>query len=263
MHSREEKLAAFGRALDIMDTLRKKCPWNAAQTVESLRPMTVEEVYELSDDVLRQDWSGLEKELGDVLLHIIFYAKISEELGRYDIKDILDRLCEKMIFRHPHVFGDGASEGMTEEEVAEAWEKIKTKEKGGNRTILGGVPKSFPPVLKAYAMQDKARAVGFDWEHPEDVWPKVDEEIGEVREALEEGDPAHIREEFGDALFALVNAARIYGVDPGVALDEACEKFRRRFTYLEEQTIAKGLDLKKMSLAEMDAIWDEGKAKGL
>ena len=263
MHSREEKLAAFGRALDIMDTLRKKCPWNAAQTVESLRPMTVEEVYELSDDVLRADWNGLEKELGDVLLHIIFYAKISEELGRYDIKDILDRLCEKMIFRHPHVFGDGSPEGMTEEEVAEAWEKIKTKEKGGNRTILGGVPKSFPPVLKAYAMQDKARVVGFDWEKPEDVWPKVDEEIREVRDAIKEGKPEHITEEFGDALFALVNASRVYGIDPGVALDGACEKFRRRFSYLEEQTLAKGLDLKKMSLAEMDAIWDEGKAKGL
>lgn len=263
MHTKQEKLQAFARALDIMDTLREKCPWNAAQTIESLRPMTVEEVYELSDDVLRSDWNGLEKELGDVLLHIIFYAKISEELGRYDICDVLNRLCEKMIFRHPHVFGDGASEGLTEEEVAAAWEKIKTKEKGGSGTILGGVPKSFPPVLKAYAMQDKAHAVGFDWEKPEDVWSKVDEELGEVREALAEGDPAHIQEEFGDALFALVNAARVYGVDPGVALDAACEKFRRRFTYLERQTIARGLDLKKMTLAEMDAVWDEGKAKGL
>ena len=263
MHTKEEKLEAFGRALDIMDTLRQKCPWNAAQTVESLRPMTVEEVYELSDDVLRADWNGLEKELGDVLLHIIFYAKISEELGRYDIADIINRLCEKMIFRHPHVFGDGSPEGMTEEEVAEAWEKIKTKEKGGNSTILGGVPKSFPPVLKAYAMQDKARAVGFDWEKKEDVWPKVEEELQEVHEAIAEGSPDHIEEEFGDALFALVNAARLYGVDPGVALDRTCEKFRRRFTYLEQQTLAKGLDLKKMSLAEMDAIWDEGKSKGL
>ena len=263
MHSKKEKLEAFSRALDIMDTLREKCPWNRAQTTDSLRPMTVEEVYELSDDVLRHDYDGLEKELGDVLLHIIFYAKIAEEEGRYDIKDIIDRLCEKMIFRHPHVFGGGPSEGMTEEEVAKNWEIIKTKEKGGNKTILGGVPDSFPPVLKAYAMQDKARAVGFDWEQKEDVWDKVDEEIGEAKDACKEGDRKHMEEEFGDAMFAVINAARLYDVDPVVALDGACKKFKRRFTYLEEQTIAKGMDLKKMTLAQMDEIWDEGKAKGL
>jgi XTP/dITP diphosphohydrolase len=168
-----------------------------------------------------------------------------------------------MVFRHPHVFGGGPSEGMTEEEVAKNWELIKTREKGGNRTILGGVPKSFPPVRKAYAMQDKARSVGFDWEEPQQVWDKVMEEYGEAREAVEEADPAHKEEEFGDLLFAVVNAARLYDVDPTVALDKACEKFRRRFTYLEQQTIARGRDLKQMSLAEMDAIWDEGKAKGL
>lgn len=263
MHTKEEKLAAFAEALEIMETLRAKCPWNAAQTTESLRPMTVEEVYELSDAVLRGDDKDLRKELGDVLLHIIFYARIAEEEGRWDIADVIYGLCEKMRFRHPHVFGSGASEGMTEEEVAKNWELIKTKEKGGNRTILGGVPKSFPPVLKAYSMQDKARSVGFDWEEPQQVWDKVMEEYGEAREAVEESGTAHKEEEFGDLLFAVVNASRLYGVDPSVALDKACEKFRRRFTYLEEQTIAQGRDLKQMTLAEMDAIWDEGKAKGL
>ena len=263
MHSKAEKLEAFSRALDIMDRLREKCPWNKAQTIDSLRPMTVEEVYELSDAVLRGDEKDLQKELGDVLLHILFYSKIAEEEGRYDIKDVIDRLCEKMVFRHPHVFGNGASEGMTEEEVAKNWEIIKTKEKGGNRTILGGVPKSFPPLLKAYAMQDKARSVGFDWEEKQQVWDKVREELGEVLEAVGEEGTEHKEEEFGDLLFAVVNASRLYGVDPSVALDKACGKFRRRFGYLEEQTIAKGRDLKSMTLAEMDAIWDEGKSKGL
>jgi len=263
MHTKEEKLQAFSQALDIMDQLREKCPWNAAQTIESLRPLTIEEVYELSDDVLRSDWNGLEKELGDVLLHVIFYSKIAEEQGRYDIKDVLDRLCEKMIFRHPHVFGNGASEGLTEEEVAKNWELIKTKEKGGNRSILGGVPDSFPPLLKAYAMQDKACAVGFDWEKREDVWDKVEEEYGEVREAIGEQDQTHIEEEFGDLFFALVNASRLYGIDPSVALDGACKKFKRRFTYLEDTTKERGLNLKDMTLAQMDEIWDEGKAKGL
>ncbi len=263
MHTREEKLEAFAKALDIMETLRAKCPWNASQTNESLRPLTVEEVYELSDAVLRGDDADLRKELGDVLLHVIFYSRIAEEEGRWDIADVLEGLCNKMIFRHPHVFGDGASEGMTEEDVAKNWELIKTREKGGNRTILGGVPKSFPPLLKAYAMQDKAKSVGFDWEEKQQVWEKVREELGEVLEAVDEEDPAHMEEEFGDLLFAVVNASRLYGTDPSVALDKACEKFSRRFGYLESQTLAKGLDLKQMTLAEMDAIWDEGKARGL
>lgn len=263
MHTREEKLEAFAKALDIMETLRAKCPWNASQTNESLRPLTVEEVYELSDAVLRGDDADLRKELGDVLLHVIFYSRIAEEEGRWDIADVLEGLCNKMIFRHPHVFGDGASEGMTEEDVAKNWELIKTREKGGNRTILGGVPKSFPPLLKAYAMQDKAKSVGFDWEEKQQVWDKVREELGEVLEAVDEEDPAHMEEEFGDLLFAVVNASRLYGTDPSVALDKACEKFSRRFGYLESQTLAKGLDLKQMTLAEMDAIWDEGKARGL
>ena len=263
MHTREEKLEQYGRLLDIMDTLREKCPWNRAQTNESLRPMTIEETYELSDAVLRKDSEDIKKELGDILLHVVFYAHIAEEKGRFDMADVASRECEKMIFRHPHIFGNGASEGLTEEEVAKNWELIKTKEKGGNRTILGGVPDSFPPVLKAYTLQDKASAVGFDWEKKEDVWDKVDEEIGEVKEAAGEDDPVHMEEEFGDAMFALVNAARLYGIDATLALDKACAKFKRRFTYLEDQTRERGLDLGKMTLAEMDEIWDEGKAKGL
>ena len=214
MHTKEEKLKAFAEALDIMETLRAKCPWNAAQTTQSLRPMTVEEVYELSDAVLRGDDKDLRKELGDVLLHIIFYARIAEEEGRWDIADVIRGLCDKMIFRHPHVFGGGPSEGMTEEEVAKNWELIKTKEKGGNRTILGGVPKSFPPVLKAYAMQDKARSVGFDWEEPQQVWDKVMEEYGEAHEAVEEADPAHKEEEFGDLLFSTTSTRQSRSTRP-------------------------------------------------
>jgi len=263
MHTKEEKMQAFGRLLDIMDELRVKCPWNRAQTNQSLRPMTIEEVYELSDAVLREDDKDLKKELGDVLLHVVFYSRIAQEDGRWDIADVLEGICEKMVFRHPHVFGNGPHEGTTEEEVAKNWELIKTKEKGGNKTILGGVPDSFPPILKAYAMQDKARAVGFDWEKKEDVWDKVREEVAEVEEAAAEGNPAHMEEEFGDAFFALVNAARLYGTDPSVALDKACAKFKRRFGYLESKTIAMGQDLKSMTLAQMDEIWDMAKAKGL
>lgn len=261
MHTREEKTEAFGRALDIMQALREKCPWNKAQTTESLRTMTIEEVYELSDAVLKGDDAALEKELGDVLLHVIFYARIAEEEGRYDIADVLEKLCEKMIYRHPHVFSDTAVSDS--DEVSRNWEMLKTKEKGGNKTILSGVPDALPPVLKAHAMQDKARGVGFDWENKEDVWAKVEEELAEVREAVGEEDKAHMEEEFGDVMFALVNACRLYGINPDTALDKACSKFRRRFTYLEENTIRKGLNLKDMTLAQMDEIWDEGKRKGL
>ena len=276
MHGKEEKLKAFERALEVMDRLREECPWNHAQTNESLRPLTMEEVYELSDAVLDGSPSELRKELGDLALHVLFYSKIGEEKGEYDIADVLDGMCEKMIFRHPHVFGPGAGEGMTAEEVAKAWELRKKKEKGCKRTILEGVPRSCEPVRKAFILQDKASAVGFDWDSPADVWPKVDEEVAEAKEAVGldackapgrsgagEVSAAHAEEEFGDAMFALVNAARLYGVDPSVALDKACAKFKRRFTYMETQAAERGLDLGKMSLAEMDAIWDEGKALGL
>ena len=262
MHTRQEKIEAFGRLLDIMDELREKCPWNAAQTMESIRPMTEEEVYELSDAIITKDDAATAKEIGDLLYHMVFYARIAQESGAFDIADSLKKVSDKMVFRHPHVF---ASDGrtMTAKEIADTWELVKAKEKDGNKTVMSGIPKTMPAVLKALSMQEKARGCGFDWEKREDVWDKVHEELGEVEEACVEDDMAHMTEEFGDMMFATINAARLYGVDPEVALSSACEKFRRRFTYLEENTIRKGLNLHDMSLQEMDAIWDEAKAKGL
>lgn len=279
-HTNEEKLSQFGRVLDVMCKLREKCPWNAAQTMESLRPMTLEEAYELSDAILKKSESDIEKELGDVLLHVVFYSRIAEERGEFDISDVMDRLCEKMIFRHPHVFSD--TKVADAQEVSENWEMLKTKEKGGNKRILSGVPDSLPPILKALAMQDKARGVGFDWECPSQVWDKVKEEQVEFQDELEamaeeeKGIDVNVNaaplpgsardraeEELGDFMFAVINAARLYGLNPDTALNRACDKFRRRFTYLEENTIRKGRNLTDMTLAEMDAIWDEGKAKGL
>lgn len=285
MHTREEKLEKFGRLLDIMEKLRAECPWNHAQTIDTLRPMTVEEVYELSDAVIAHDQEDLKKELGDVLLHIVFYSRIAEEEGRYDIGDVLDKICEKMVFRHPHVFSDVKADDVRT--VSDNWEMMKTREKGGNRRVLSGVPNSMPSMLKAFAMQDKARGVGFDWEDKHQVWDKVKEELGEFQTELDAMDaaPGHADksvctpsedsspefraaygralDELGDFLFATVNAGRLYGLNPDTALTRACEKFRRRFTYLEEQTLRKGRSLHDMTLAEMDAIWDEGKAKGL
>ena len=279
-HTNEEKLSQFGRVLDVMCKLREKCPWNAAQTMESLRPMTLEEAYELSDAILKKSESDIEKELGDVLLHVVFYSRIAEERGEFDIADVMDRLCEKMIFRHPHVFSD--TKVADAQEVSENGEMLKTKEKGGNKRILSGVPDSLPPILKALAMQDKARGVGFDWECPSQVWDKVKEEQVEFQDELEamaeeeKGIDVNVNEaplpgsardraeeELGDFMFAVINAARLYGLNPDTALNRACDKFRRRFTYLEENTIRKGRNLTDMTLAEMDAIWDEGKAKGL
>ena len=279
-HTAEEKLSQFERVLDVMRKLRENCPWNAAQTMESLRPMTIEEVYELSDAILKKSGNDIEKELGDVLLHVVFYSRIAEERGDFDIADVMERLCEKMIFRHPHVFSD--TKVADAQEVSENWEMLKTKEKGGNKRILSGVPDSLPPILKALAMQYKARGVGFDWECPSQVWDKVKEEQGEfqaeleamaveeeglnvnVNEAPAPGSPRdRAEEELGDFMFAVINAARLYGLNPDTALNRACDKFRRRFTYLEENTIRKGRNLTDMTLAEMDAIWDEGKAKGL
>ena len=275
MHTKEEKIQAFSRALEVMDTLREKCPWNGAQTNESLRPLTIEEVYELSDAVIEGDTGAVCKEVGDLSLHVLFYARVAEEKGAFDIADVLNGMCEKMIFRHPHVFGDASGKPMSAEEVAKAWELRKKKERSG-KTILEGVPRSCEPLRKAWILQDKASAVGFDWDAPADVWPKVDEELAEAREAVglqvekapgrsgsTDVSAAHAEEEFGDTLFALVNACRLYGVDPSVALGKACDKFKRRFTYMENTAAERGLDLGKMTLAEMDAIWDEGKAKGL
>lgn len=268
MHSREEKLEAFGRLLDIMDSLREKCPWNAEQTMESIRPMTEEEVYELSDAIIKSDDGEIAKEIGDLLYHMVFYARIAQEQGRFDIADSLEKICGKMVFRHPHVFNPDGSvrqdgNAPSAKEIADTWELVKAKEKDGNRTVMSGIPDAMPAILKALSMQEKARGCGFDWEKREDVWDKVHEELSEVEEACSEKDPAHIEEEFGDLLFATINAARLYDIDPEKALGATCSKFRRRFTYLEENTLKKGRKLKEMTLAEMDAIWDEGKAKGL
>ncbi len=265
-------MEAFGRILDILDELRVKCPWDRKQTMESLRPQTIEEVYELSDAILKGDDHNVSKELGDVLLHVLFYAKIGEEKEEFDIVDVISFLCDKLIYRHPHVFS--GVQVADAEEVVKNWEMLKTKEKDGNRRILSGVPESLPTLLKAYRMQDKARGVGFDWEKKEQVWEKVKEEMGEYQAELDAMEAAEDEEarkaatqraevELGDYLFAVVNAARLYGLNPDTALEKTCAKFRRRFTYLEEHTIRQGRDLKDMSLAEMDAIWDEAKAKGL
>lgn len=263
MHTKEEKLAAFSRLLGTMDALREKCPWNAEQTMETIRPMTEEEVYELSDAIVKDDAPSIAKELGDLLYHIAFYCRIGEEQGRFDIADSLTKVCDKMEFRHPHVFGNDAGKHLSAKEIADTWELVKAKEKDGNKTVMSGIPDAMPAILKALSMQEKARGCGFDWEKREDVWDKVEEELGEVREACGEESFSHEEEEFGDLLFAVINAARLYGVDPEKALGATCSKFRRRFTYLEENTIRKGRRLSDMSLAEMDAIWDEGKARGL
>ena len=273
MKTRQEKLEAFGRILDILDELREKCPWDRKQTTQSLRPQTIEEVYELSDAILKEDGKNISKELGDVLLHVLFYAKIGEEQGTYDIVDVINFLCDKLIYRHPHVFS--TTRVADAEEVVKNWEMLKTKEKDGNRTILSGVPDALPPLLKAYRMQDKARGVGFDWEEKSQVWEKVKEEMGEYQAELDAidaaGDDEQSRKaafdraetELGDYLFAVVNAARLYGLNPDTALERTCAKFKRRFTYLEEHTIRQGRNLNDMSLEEMYAIWDEAKAKGL
>lgn len=273
MKSREEKLAAFGRILDILDELRVKCPWDRKQTNESLRPQTIEEVYELSDAILKGDDHNISKELGDVLLHVLFYAKIGEEKGTYDIVDVINFLSDKLIYRHPHVFSTAKAEDAAE--VVKNWEMLKTREKDGNKRVLSGVPDALPPLLKAYRMQDKARGVGFDWEEKSQVWDKVKEEMCEYQSELDgidaAGDDERMRKaafdraeaELGDFLFAVVNAARLYGLNPDTALERTCAKFKRRFTYLEEHTIRQGRNLQDMTLAEMDAIWDEAKAKGL
>ena len=262
MHTREEKVAAFGRLLDIMDLLREKCPWNAAQSFDSIRPMTEEEVYELSETILEGDRQGTAKEIGDLLYHMVFYARIGQEEGAFDIADSINKVCDKMVFRHPHVFGPLAGTATSAKEIADTWELVKAKEKDGNHRVMSGIPKAMPSVLKALSMQEKARGCGFDWEKKEDVWDKVKEECAEVEEAVS-ASPEHLEEEFGDLLFAVINAARLYGVDPEAALSRSSEKFRRRFTYLEEQTLRKGLSFSDMTLAQMDAIWDEAKAQGL
>lgn len=254
-------MEAFSRILDVMDELREKCPWDREQTIKSLRTMTIEETFELSDAILNDDMHNISKELGDLLLHVIFYAKIGEEQGKFDIVDVIDRLCSKLIYRHPHVYS--TVEVNNAGQVVQNWEQLKTKEKDGNKTILSGVPESMPSLIKAYRMQEKAAAVGFDWEKKEDVWAKVKEEIAEFEKEIADMDQQKASDELGDLFFSLVNAARLYKLNPDTALESTNKKFRRRFTYLENETIRKGKSLKEMSLQEMDAIWDQAKAKGL
>ncbi len=263
MHTREEKIQAFGRLLDIMDELREKCPWNAEQTFDSIRRLTEEEVYELSDAILEGDRQATAKEIGDLLYHMVFYARMGQEEGAFDIADSIGKVCDKMIFRHPHVFGPEAGKATSAKEIADTWELVKAREKGGNKRVMSGIPKAMPALLKALAMQEKARGCGFDWEKKEDVWNKVQEEVEEVNDACAQADPVQIEGEFGDLLFSVINAARLYGVDPEAALNRSCEKFRRRFTFLEEHTLRKGLRFEDLTLAQMDAVWDQAKAQGL
>lgn len=258
-HSRQEQMEAFGRFLDILDELREKCPWDRKQTNESLRPNTIEETYELCDALIRNDQKEICKELGDVLLHIAFYAKIGSENGQFDIKDVCDRLCEKLIFRHPHVFGNVKAE--TAGEVVQNWEELKLKEKDGNKTVLSGVPAALPSLIKAYRIQDKARNVGFDWEEREQVWEKVKEEIQEFQDEVAHMDKEKAEAEFGDVMFSLINAARLYKINPDNALEHTNQKFIRRFNYLEAQTIQQGKNLHEMSLQEIDEIWEQAKAQ--
>lgn len=263
MHTREEKIQAFGRLLDIMDDLREKCPWDRKQTNQSLRPNTIEETYELADALLREDHKEICKELGDVLLHIVFYSKIGSETDDFDIADVCNQLCDKLIYRHPHVFGPEAERiekgEITVDQVLKNWEQLKVKEKGGNKRVLSGVPEALPSLIKAYRIQDKARGVGFDWETREQVWDKVREELGELEVELNREDKEKSTDELGDFIFSVINAARLYKLNPDNALERTNRKFIRRFTYLEEHSIRIGKPLTEMTLAEMDKIWEEAK----
>ena len=260
-HSREEKLAAFGRLLDVLDELREKCPWDRKQTNESLRPNTIEETYELCEAIINCDNDAIKKELGDVLLHVVFYSKIGEEQGLYDVAEVCNALCDKLIFRHPHVFGDVRVDGSRQ--VEQNWEQIKLKEKGGNKTVLAGVPSGLPALVKAFRIQEKACNVGFDWERPEQVWDKVREEFDELQREIASGNADGMEAEMGDFIFSLVNAARLYKINPENALERTNQKFIRRFNYVEQGALREGKNLKEMTLAEMDALWDEAKQQGL
>jgi len=254
----QRKLDAFKELLEIMDELREKCPWDKKQTLESLRKLTIEETYELGDAILKNDLQEIKKELGDLMLHVVFYAKIGSEKGSFDMADVLEGINKKLIYRHPHVFGDVDVEGSARK-VEENWEALKLKEKGGNKRVLEGVPVAMPALVKANRIQEKVSGVGFDWEYKEQVWDKVKEEINELAHEIDRVDKDKIEGEFGDLFFAMVNAARLYGVDPEAALERTNLKFTKRFNYLESQTMAKGKSLHDMTLAEMDVIWEEAK----
>lgn len=256
-NTRSEQLEALGRLLDTLDILRVKCPWDAKQTNESLRPNTVEEVFELTQALMDDKPDEIKKELGDVLLHVIFYAKIGSESGCFDIGDVANALNDKLIYRHPHIFGN--VEAKDAETVIQNWEQLKLKEKGGNRTVLAGVPAALPALIKSFRIQEKAANVGFDWEQREQVWDKVAEETGEVRQAIAENSKDNIEAEFGDLLFSIVNAARLYGVNPENALERTNRKFITRFNWLEAKAKENGRNLKDITLAELDAMWNQAK----
>ena len=279
MHTREEKMEAFGRMLDVLDTLREKCPWDRKQTNESLRPNTIEETYELCDALVKGDVAEICKELGDVLLHIGFYARMGEEKKQFDIADVCNHLVDKLIYRHPHVYhpsqvgaehprplpygeDGGEQQGRKAESVEQVlnnWEQLKQKEKDGNKTVLSGVPTALPSVIKAYRIQDKARHVGFDWEDRQDVWKKVREELGELETELNREDRERSEAELGDFLFSVINAARLYHLNPDNALEQTNQKFIRRFNYIEQHSIKAGKPLTEMTLEEMDRLWNEAK----
>jgi len=262
MHTRDEQLKAFDRLLTIMDELREKCPWDKKQTFESLRQNTVEEANELATAIVRKDMDEICKEIGDVLLHVVFYAKIGSETGDFDIADVCNKLSDKLVFRHPHVYGEVKTQNA--EEVSQLWEQVKLKEKGGNKTVLSGISDSLPSLIKAYRIQDKVANVGFDWEKKEDVWDKVKEEIGEFEEELRKQETENREqqeEELGDLLFALINAARLYKLKPDNALEKTNQKFIRRFNYIEQKATEQNRSLKDMSLEEMDSLWNEAKGQ--
>lgn len=259
MNNRDEKLKAFERILNIMNELREQCPWDKKQTNETLRPLTIEETFELSDAILQKDAKSIKEELGDLFLHIVFYARIGEEQKEFDIADVINTLSEKLIHRHPHIYGD--VKVKDEEEVKLNWEKLKLKE--GKRSVLAGVPNGLPALIKALRVQDKAAQVKFDWDKIEDVWAKVQEETDELQEAIAAGEAHKVEEEFGDLLFALVNYARYLKVDPETALEKTNMKFIRRFKFIEEQAATQSKSLDTMSLQEMDALWNAAKQNGL
>lgn len=255
MNTRAQKLAAFDRLLTIMDELREQCPWDKKQTIESLRHLTIEETYELGDAILDNDLQEVKKELGDLLLHIVFYAKIGSETNSFDMADVCNGICDKLIDRHPHIYGDVKVDN--EEDVKRNWENLKLKE--GNKSVLQGVPKSLPALVKASRIQDKVAGVGFDWEEPQQVWEKVEEELNELKVEVNNNTPERIESEFGDVLFSLVNYARFLNINPENALERTNKKFKKRFEYLEKQAALLNKNLKDMTLAEMDVFWEEAK----
>lgn len=257
MNSRQEKLEAFGRLLDIMDELREKCPWDNKQTNESLRANTIEETYELAEAIINNDNDEIKKELGDLLLHIVFYSKIGEEKKEFDVADVCNAISDKLIFRHPHVFGDINIDSASK--VEQSWEQIKLKEKGGNKTVLEGVPSALPSLVKAYRIQDKARNSGFDWQQRQDVWEKVKEEMLELKEEIDSMDADKTESEFGDLIFSIINAARLYKVNPDNAMERTNQKFIYRFNYMEKKVKEMGKSLNQLSLEELEKIWQEAK----